>query len=161
MATWTTFTDEAPDLAALARARIDTSGLLLLATIRSDGYPRISPLEPIIHQGDLHLGMMPNSTKALDLRREPKCALHTATDDKDVTNGDVKFWGLAREIAARDEKQDYADALEAELGHRFEPDEINLFAVDLLGASSVQIVGKEMHVTTWRPGREVTVAIKT
>jgi hypothetical protein len=161
MASWTTFTDEAPDLAALARARIDASGLLLLATIRADGFPRISPLEPIIHRGDLHLGMMPDSTKARDLRREPKCALHTATEDKMVTHGDVKFWGVAREVAERDEKQDYADALEAELGHHFEPDDINLFVVDLLGVSGVTIAGKEMHVTTWRPGHGVAVAVKT
>jgi hypothetical protein len=160
MTDWTTFTTEAPGLAALAERRLEATGLMLLATLRRDGYPRISPLEPIVHDGRLHLGMMPDSTKALDLRRDPRCALHTATADKNVAEGDVKLWGRADEVTDRDELQAYADALEAQLGHHFEPDDINLFVVDLEGVSSVEIVDDAMHVTTWRPGQPVRVDVK-
>jgi hypothetical protein len=160
MTDWTTFRDEAPDLADLAERRLAATGLMLLATIRGDGFPRISPLEPIVHDGALHLGMMPDSTKALDLRREPRCALHSATADKDLTEGDVKMWGRAREVTDVVALRAYAQELEAQLGHHFEPEAINLFVVDLEGVSSVEIVDDAMHVSTWRPGQDVRVAVK-
>ena len=48
MATWTSFADEAPELATLAEQRIAASGLLMLGTLRRDGFPRISPVEPTL-----------------------------------------------------------------------------------------------------------------
>ena len=52
MATWTSFADEAPEIAALAEPRIAATGLLMLGTLRRDGFPRISPVEPTLMAGD-------------------------------------------------------------------------------------------------------------
>ena len=39
----------------------------MLATLRSDGFPRISPLEPRMFEGQFWLGGMPNTLKFRDL----------------------------------------------------------------------------------------------
>ena len=43
MATWQGFCDEAPELAQRADERFEATGLVLVATLRRDGWPRISP----------------------------------------------------------------------------------------------------------------------
>jgi hypothetical protein len=45
--------------------------VVLVATIRRDGTPRLSPVEPFVLEGELWLSMMPASTKAHDLDRDP------------------------------------------------------------------------------------------
>ena len=42
--------------------------------------------------------MMPDSLKALDLRRDPRMALHSATVDTELTLGDAKLAGNAIEV---------------------------------------------------------------
>jgi len=39
----------APELARLGRARLDATRLAMLGTLRRDGSPRISPVEPASH----------------------------------------------------------------------------------------------------------------
>jgi hypothetical protein len=43
---WEQFARAAPELAAVARSSFVTTRLALLGTLRSDGFPRISPIEP-------------------------------------------------------------------------------------------------------------------
>src|ERR671935_3336335 len=95
MAAWRDVASAAPELAALVRARFEATGLGLLATLRRDGSPRISGIEPLFTADDLWLGMMPGSRKAADLLRDPRFALHSATTDKQVTHGDAKINGRA------------------------------------------------------------------
>src|SRR5919205_2769551 len=95
MASWSGVTSAAPELAALVRARFEATGLGLLATLRRDGSPRISGIEPLFTDAELWLGMMPGSRKAADLLRDPRFALHNATVDKQVTHGDAKLSGRA------------------------------------------------------------------
>ena len=94
MATWTEFAAEAPEIAELGEKRLAATGLMMLATLRKDGFPRISPAEPVLakdrlvlHDERLWLGMMPDSTKSNDLKRDRRFALHTATADKMVSEG--------------------------------------------------------------------------
>lgn len=52
MATWEEFTAAAPRIASIfARRHAATGNLCMLATIRPDGFPRISPMEPRIWAG--------------------------------------------------------------------------------------------------------------
>ena len=169
MATWTTFVDEAPEIAAIAHARIAATGLMIMATLRRDGFPRISPVEPtladgelVLHEGKLWLGMMPGSTKSLDLRRDGRVALHTATADKSVSGGDVKLWGMATEVTDRATLERMSDDIFASVGHRFEVGDFDAFVVDLLGASAVtvDVEAEVMFVRTWHPGDGVTTTEK-
>ncbi len=167
MATWTEFSDEASEIAELAERRLVATGLMMLATLRRDGFPRISPVEPVIagdrlvlHDGKLWLGMMVDSTKSRDLQRDGRFALHSATADKMVTEGDVKMWGVATQVTDHDTLARFADDIFASVGYRFEVGKFDAFDVDLLGASSVGVESDAMFVKTWRPGAGVTVVEK-
>jgi len=85
MATWQEFTGAAPELAQAVQARLDEHRHKLLATLRKDGSPRISGVETTVRNGELWLGMMWQSRKALDLQRDPRLALHSATVDPRAT----------------------------------------------------------------------------
>lgn len=156
MIDWNQFRREAPETAAVVERRIAATGLALLATIRTDGFPRVSPLEPLIGEDRIWLGMMPGSTKALDLRRDPRLCLHTATADKDVADGDAKLWGRA--VAADDDatRATYAAAFKAATGHDVEamPGGFELFWIDLTGGSSLVLGddGQHLRITSWSPG---------
>ena len=45
--------------------------------------------------GQLALGMMWRSMKALDLLRDPRCVVHSVVSDKDGTEGEFKVYGRA------------------------------------------------------------------
>jgi hypothetical protein len=102
MATWAEIEAAAPELAASVRAIFDAHRHKLLATLRRDGSPRISGIEATFADGQLWLGMMPGSRKALDLRHDPRLALHSASvdppDDPTAWSGDAKLSGRAVEV---------------------------------------------------------------
>jgi Pyridoxamine 5'-phosphate oxidase len=167
MATWTEFAAEAPEIAELGETRLAATGLMMLATLRKDGFPRISPAEPVLakdrlvlHDDRLWLGMMPDSTKSNDLKRDGRFALHTATADKMVSEGDVKFWGMATQVTDHDTLVRFADAIFESVGYRFEVGTFDAFDVDLLGASSVKVDKDTLHVSIWTPGDGVRVVEK-
>jgi hypothetical protein len=167
MATWTEFAQEAPEIAELAERRLVATGLMMLATLRRDGFPRISPVEPVLagdrlvlHDGKLWLGMMVDSTKSRDLRRDGRCSLHTATADKQASQGDVKLWGIAAAVNDHDTLARFSDAIFESVGFRFDVGSFDAFDVDLLGASSVSVADDVMYVKTWKPGKGVRVAEK-
>jgi len=49
---WSELEQSQPGLAALGRQRLLEPGVVLVATIRGDGTPRISPVEPFVLDGD-------------------------------------------------------------------------------------------------------------
>ena len=71
-----------------------------LASLRKDGSPRISGIEAEVIEGDLWFGGLWQSLKMLDLRRDPRFALHSGTGDADPATwqGDAKIAGRAEEI---------------------------------------------------------------
>ncbi len=127
--------------------------MCLLATLRSDGYPRISPLEPGIFEGLLVLVGMPGTYKFKDLGRDPRFSLHTATVDTQVGDGDAKLWGIARNVQDTDLHARFADDLFRKSaldlrGQRFDP----FYVGDLTGASSLELVDGRLRITIWTPG---------
>src|ERR671924_790581 len=98
MARWDAFEHEVLELARAVRARFDAHLHKLLATLRRDGSPRVSGTEVTFRDGELWLGMMPNSRKAMDLRRNPRLALHSGSLEVDMAEGDAKISGRAEEI---------------------------------------------------------------
>lgn len=154
MVTWSEFAAEAHHIAAIfARRHAATGNLCLLATLRSDGYPRISPIEPRIREGQLVVVGMPGTTKFRDLERNPRFCLHTATVDPYVGDGDVKLWADARDLRDRDFHQRFADDLFETTGLDLRGQEFDPFYVaDINGASSVELVDEQLMITIWRPG---------
>ena len=85
----------APELARLGIARLNSARLALLGTLRPDGSPRISPIEPYIVEGQLLIGAMAWSAKASDLRRDPRYVLHSVVTGPDSGEGELKLYGPA------------------------------------------------------------------
>ena len=98
MARWQDIVDSAPEFAAAVRGHLDARVHKTIATIRADGSPRISGIETFFEDGDLYVGSMSNARKALDLRRDPRYALHSGSIDPPEWPGDAKLSGRAQEI---------------------------------------------------------------
>ncbi len=154
MTTWSEFTEAAPRIAAIfTRRHAATGGLCLLATLRSDGFPRISPIEPRMFEGQLWLVGMPDTTKFRDLGRDPRFCLHTATVDTEVTDGDAKLWGVVHDVPDKALHQRFATALFDETGFDLRGQEFDHFyAAELTGASTVEVGDGHLDVTIWKPG---------
>jgi hypothetical protein len=149
--TWGEFEEAAGPLAAVARERFEGAGLVLVGTLRRGGWPRISPVEPLVLEGRLYLGMMWRSVKALDLQRDPRCVVHSVVSGKDGSDGDVKVYGRAVEISDGDERDRYGAGLFALIGWRPSGD-FHLFAVDIEEVGYVRVEGAMHRVWHWRPG---------
>jgi len=152
---WTEFAEAAPELARLAKERFEKTGLALVGTVRRDGTPRISPIEPAVFEGELLLGMMYQSRKALDLLRDPRCLLHTIITDKEGTEGEVKLRGRAVDVTDAGLRERHAQDTFVRTGWR--PEEpFHLFSLDIEDAAFVQYRGGERQaVKTWRVGHPV------
>jgi len=92
---WREFEETAPQLAQVGRERFETTRVALLGTIRSDGSPRISPIEPNLVLDHLLIGMLAGSHKARDLLRDPRCTIHSAVSDVNGSEGEFKLHGRA------------------------------------------------------------------
>ncbi|GAB7049371.1 pyridoxamine 5'-phosphate oxidase family protein [Catenuloplanes indicus] len=78
MATWTAFATSQPGLAAAIRTLMQQygPGLGYLATVRSDGGPRVHPVSPVITDEGLFCFIV-DSPKRRDLDRDGRYALHS------------------------------------------------------------------------------------
>jgi hypothetical protein len=146
---WEEFSTAAPDMARLAEERFERTGLVLVGTIRRDGTPRISPVEPLIAYGHLFLGMMWQSTKALDLLRDPRCLVHSTICDRNGTEGEVKLRGRVVDVSDPELRERYAQAVFEKIDWR--PEEpYHLFALDIESAAYVDYRDEKKHVERWR-----------
>ena len=147
MSSYAQFTSEAPDLAAAVRARFEAHLHHVLATLRADGSPRVSGTEARFFEGELYLGSMPGSRKAVDLHRDPRLALHAATIDVEMADGDAKVAGRAV-VCDLDE----ASRFFASLGHPADPPDGEAFRLDITEAVLTKVDGDELVVLRWSPG---------
>jgi hypothetical protein len=153
---WTDFAADAPRLADVGAARLITPGVLLVGTIRTDGRPRISPVEPLLWRGDLWLSMMLGSHKAADLARDDRVLVHSIVTGPDGGAGEFKLDGRARaenDLAVHGE---YAERVATELGWRPTPGRFHLFRIDLVAVSFLRYdhATGDQFVTQWPARRE-------
>jgi Pyridoxamine 5'-phosphate oxidase len=88
----------APEIARLGKQRLGAARVAMLGTLRKDGSPRVSPVEPYLAEGHLVFGAMVWSLKARDLRRDPRCVLHSAVTAPDAGEAELKLYGRAVEV---------------------------------------------------------------
>jgi hypothetical protein len=151
MARWSEVEAEAPELAAAARALLDAHVHKTLATVRRDGSPRISGTEVRFVDGDLWFGSMWEARKALDLRRDPRFALHSGSQDPPDWNGDAKVSGWVEEVSDPDVK-------DAVIKGEAPPGPNHLFRADVTEVSVVRLGEPADHlvIDAWHEGRGVT-----
>lgn len=91
-----------PRLAADIRAAFSAAKHATMATLRRDGAPRISGTEVEIgDDGTIHIGTPAGARKAIDLRGDPRVAIHSPTRDPAPDGswaGEAKISGTAVEV---------------------------------------------------------------
>jgi len=152
MTTWNQFATAAPDMAEMVQSRFEATGLGMLATVRRDGGPRISGIEPSFFEGEIWLGMMDGSLKARDLQRDSRLALHNATEDKKIKEGDVKLAGRAVEITDDATKRAFLKAFAEANGYGPPEDSpMQLFKIDLTEVATIKTGGDHLVIESWAP----------
>jgi hypothetical protein len=150
MASWHQVEAEAPELASRARQLLDANKHKTLATLRRDGSPRISGSEVIFEDGELWLGSMWKAVKALDLRRDPRFALHSASDGAD--------WSADAKLAGRVEEVTDPAVLAAVVKGEAPPGPMHLFRADI-GELVITGLGGDppdhLVIESWHEGRGV------
>lgn len=143
MAGWDEFARAEPELAASVLACFAVRKHCTLATLRRDGSPRISGTEVEFADGQVWLGVMAGSVKALDLRRDPRLAVHSPTvdspaDDPSAWAGEAKIAGLA-----------------VEEGHPAGAEDGRRVRVDITEVVLTQVGSPADHlvISSWHPGR--------
>lgn len=150
MASWQDIEKEIPELAARVAAIMGKSKHKTMATLRRDGSPRISGIEVEFKNGEVWLGSMPGSVKTLDLLRDPRVAIHSASEEPDQAKpgawgGDAKFAGRAVEVTDAAVKESYG----APDGHDF-----HLFRIDVheVVVTGVDESGERLVIEMWHEG---------
>ncbi len=158
VATWHQFTVEAPELATEVELRLNAHKHTTMATIRRDGAPRICGTEVEIRPDGLYLGGMVANLRFADLRRDPRVAIHSGSEDPDRWTGDAKVSGTAVEVTDPDLLRAFAQSLE-----QGPPEPFELFVVQLTEATSVRLDPSREHllIESWRPGRGVRTVHRT
>jgi hypothetical protein len=84
MVTWQDFAADAPELAETGRALLQQfgPGLAFLATVRSDGAPRLHPVCPVLSAGRLYVLITAGSPKHQDLLHDGRYALQSFPQPK-------------------------------------------------------------------------------
>ncbi|MFF3329343.1 pyridoxamine 5'-phosphate oxidase family protein [Streptomyces sp. NPDC002888] len=147
---WAAFTTAEPDLAALVEERFGAFTHHVLATLRRDGSPRTTGLEVRFLHGELWLGMMPDSLKALDLRRDPRFALQANPGEgTGMGGGDVRISGRAIEVEDPAVKAGYVKEVEP-------PQPFHLFRTELTEVVRTYVEDDTYLVAqVWKPGEPV------
>lgn len=147
MASWADIESEVPEFAALARGFMDTGVHKTLATLRRDGSPRISGTEAKFGPEELWFGSMPGATKALDLQRDPRFALHSASVDPPSWAGDAKVAGRAVEVTDV--------GMKTRIMGETPSGPFHLFVADISEVAVVRLADPRDHlvIETWHEGR--------
>jgi len=153
---WSEVERRQPGLARLGQRRLLDPGVVLVATIRGDGTPRVSPVEPFVLDGALWLSMLWHSRKAADLLRDPRILVHSVVTSRDGGEGEFKIRGTARAEHNPDVQARYAAAVGASLGWTPEPGRFHLFAVTIGEVTFIRYddASGDQHVARWPPARE-------
>lgn len=154
---WQEFSDQAPEVAARVLERFEAHRHKTMATIRPDGAPRISGSEVPIRLGHVYLGGMTGNKRFSDLRRDPRVAIHSGSDDPEVWSGDAKLAGRAVEVTDEAKKAAFRGAAEEVPAGDFE-----LFRVDLTEAVVVRLSDERDHllIDVWREGGPVQTHVR-
>jgi hypothetical protein len=145
-----------PKLGSLATERLVEPGVLLVVTIRRDGTARLSPVEPVVMEGDLWLSMMWQSTKARDLLRDQRVLVHSVVSGPSGEEGEFKVRGRAEDVHDVGVQRRYADQVAATLDWEPEPGRFHLFRIDIDEVVYIRYDNAtgDQHVGRWPPAQE-------
>ncbi len=152
---WSDLVSEQPSLAQLAYEKLIKPGVLLVGTVRRDGSPRISGVEPLIMDGQLWLSMLRDSMKARDLHRDQRLVLNSIVIGLEPAV-EVKVRGVAQPESDHPVQERYAAAVPREIGWQPVVGRFALFSVKI---DEVSYLGYDpethgQHFAHWPSGVE-------
>ena len=156
MTSWNDVVAAAPDLAGRAQAIMASTTNCVLGTLRADGSPRLSGIDPFFLEGELYIGSMPRSRKGADMARDPRIALHAIPWESrkvkegapDPGIGDAKVAGRAVRLEDPAEVRRIFEAYFADLAYDT-PDEGDLYRVDVESVVVVSVEDPELVIDRW------------
>jgi hypothetical protein len=153
---WSELEDRQPRLMTKARERLLEPKVLLVVTLRKDGTPRLSPVEPFVLDGRLMLSMLWGSHKAADLHRDDRVLVHGIVTGPEGGDGELKLRGRAVAEDDRAVQERYAAAVADTLGWRPEVGRFHVFEVEVEHLAFVRYDHEtgDQYVATWPPGEE-------
>ncbi|HEY1486599.1 MAG TPA: pyridoxamine 5'-phosphate oxidase family protein [Micromonosporaceae bacterium] len=149
---WIDFEGKNEDLSALVRAKLIEPGLVMVATIRSDGSPRVSPVNPHVWDGDLCLSLASMTRKAADVRRDPRILVHNAVARWDGADGELKVRATARAETDAAALDNFAAAVKERTGWAPPPGTFNLYRLDIHDVTFIDRENRPAYapdVTRW------------
>lgn len=152
---WAEFETSAPDLAREVRDAFESAKVAQIGTLRADGSPRISNVQPSVVDGRLHVGMLWMSTKARDLMRDPRLVLRNPICTNEGNERELTLRGRASAVKDARTRTTFVAAV-ADTSTWAEP--FHLFAVDIDACSIVGYEGGVQHVRLWPQGVEYSKA---
>lgn len=128
-----------PRLAADVRAAFARAKHCTIATLRSDGAPRISGTEVEVEDGRVYIGTGHQARKTLDILHDPRVAIHSPTIDPvgEQWAGEAKFSGIAVAVPT--------------------PGDHRRFRIDITSAVHTGLTEEDpprLRIRLWRPGRD-------
>jgi hypothetical protein len=157
MPTWRTLRSTAPELVALGEERLRRFRLAMLGTLRADGSPRISTVEPYLDGGDLLLGLIRSSAKAQDVIRDPRCTLHSIVDDPDGGEPELTLRGRFAEV---DETVRRADPNAWWLSFEESLPLVGTIKLEAAALIRFDLVRGEMSILSWTPDDGISERLK-
>ena len=154
---WSEVEAAQPRLAEVGLRKLADPGVVLVGTIRRDGSPRISPVEPMFWEGDLWLSMGWGSMKARDLRRDPRVLVHSLVPGPEGTAGEYKVRGRAIAVSDRALETRFAAAVKEKLGWEPEVGKFHLFRIEIDDLTFIRWdhSNNDQYVTRWPGGAEL------
>jgi len=144
MSTWAEFETAAPDMAARVTQLFRRRKHHVMATLRKDGSPRLSGTEVSIEGGSFGFGAMAGTMRVLDLRRDPRLAIHCQgidppEHDHALWEGEAKLSGRAVPASAQPGAEDGPPA--------------DFFAVDVdeVVLTAIAASGDHLVIERWTP----------
>jgi hypothetical protein len=140
MTKWSLFASEEPEFASRVRDVFSAHRHHTMATLRTNGAPRISGTEVSFEGGDMTIGIMAGALRAADLRRDPRLAIHS--QGVDPPEGDQRAWPGEAKVAGN------AVAVPGEGEDHFIRIDIEEVVLTTLGDPVDHLV-----IESWHPGR--------
>lgn len=147
---WQEFQLVEPEMAGQVVVTLGKNPHHILATIRKDGSPRVSGTNVFISHGELWIGSMKQAQRVNDLRREARCAIHSAPLDENLQIPDLRI-----DLVAMDASEEFARQVLTENGS---PLDACVSLMKIRGISMVTVKDDHLCLDRWNPddGRHLT-----
>lgn len=147
MITWGELETNYPEFAARVATRFLAHSHHVLASLRTDGSPRMSGINIFFNDGEMWFGSMKGSLKTQDLLRDPRCAVHSAPLSETLESGDVKINGTACELRRE----------QALIWQPESPNDGDYFALRLAHVSLVTVRDEKLVIEMWDTSRGLRI----